>query len=289
MPGCVYLERIHYLLVWIYHFIAVFLCDVITKGAILNPAMSLALYINGDISFEKSLVLSVAQYAAGPVAFILLKLCIPILRIEGPNNYMNGSISQRDIIEGAYYEGIGMMIFTIIILASSKYIKSVNVNRGITAITLRVLIVLNTKTGAWLNPMMGFGWVFFVAGSMNSSNLNANNPTLFVYCLSPSVGACIGSLVFAVFEYLMPMQPSAPKKITTAIDKSDSVSTATTTTTKATTLRESDFLSPKRAINRIKGNTPTPLKTPKVDRGRSKSPASSKRKSARSKTPTKKR
>ena len=246
--------------------------------------MSLALYINGDISFEKTLMLSLAQYAAGPIAFILLKLCVPILKIEGPNNYINGNISQRDIIEGAYYEGIGMMIFTIIILATSKYIKSANVNRSITAITLRILAILNTKTGAWLNPMMGFGWVCFVAGSMSSSNLNTNNPTLFVYCLAPSIGACIGALVFAVLEYSMPM-PTSDLKPSSSVREAESLPTST----KAVTLRDSDLLSPKRVINRIKGNTPTPLKTPKVERGRSKSPASTKRKAARSKTPTKKR
>ena len=253
-----------------------FLCDIITNGAVLNPAMSISLYVNGDITFTKSLLLSLAQYLAGSIAFILLKLCIPIMEIEGPNKFINGA-SRRDIIEGAYQEGVGMMIFTIVVLAAAKYIKSANMNRAITAITLRVLTIINTKTGAWLNPMMGFGWIVFLAGSIGSRTLTANNPTLFVYCLAPSIGACVGTIVFAVLEYMMPSSSSSTKQDIKVSPPPVKL------------IRESALFSPKQTIHRISGATPSPLKTPKPSRGRSKSPASSKRKSTRSKTPSKKR
>lgn len=279
---------------WIFHFIAVYLCDIITNGAVLNPAMTIALYINGNITFEKSMTLSLAQYLAGPIGFILLKLCIPILKIEGPNNFIN-RVTQKEVIEGAYQEGIGMMIFTIIILASSKYIKSANINRGIVATTIRILSIINTKTGACLNPMIGWGWVCFLAGSIGTTTLNANNPSIFVYCLAPSIGACIGAIVFAILEFMMPSSSSL------SLSTKQDITVEVPPASKAKTIRvtELELFSPKRVIKRIAGDTPTPLKSP---RGRSKSPSSPKirskspsssssprGKSPRSKTPTNKK
>ena len=129
-----------------------------------------------------------------PISFILLKLCVPILTINGPNIYKDkNQVINQDVIRDAYYEGIGMLIFTVIALASAKYVKNANMNRGIAAITLRILNIFSQKTGAWLNPMMAFGWVIFSSKSIDNQIISVNNPTLFVYCLAPNIGACIGA------------------------------------------------------------------------------------------------
>lgn len=253
LPMCTYLNDYLKLekLMWLYHFIAVFLIDIITNGAILNPAMTIALYINGNISFDKTITLSLAQYIAGPISFLLLELCVPILKnkIKGPDIYKVNDIINNIVIKDAYYEGIGMLIFTVVVLASAKYLKSANMNRGIAAITLRVLAIFSEKTGAWLNPMMAFGWVIFSAGfSIDNQIISANNPTLFVFCLAPNIGACIGAMVFALLEYMM-IPPVAIDVEKVMLVKP--------------TVRPSDLLSPRNSIYRINGDTPTPLKTPR--------------------------
>ena len=135
-------------------------------------------------------------------------------------------------------------------------------NRSIAAITYRVLAIFSQKTGAWLNPMIAFGWVIFSSKSIDNQIISVNNPTLFVYCLAPNIGACIGAIVFALLEFMTGGSSSEETNKDDVIIKP----------IRTTTIRPSDLLSPKSTINRISGDTPTPLKTP---RRRAQSPSSS--------------
>ena len=204
--GCTYLGSIWYAS-WIYHAFGVFLLDKLTGGVIMNPVISICLWINNNINAGTMLCHLCGQFYASSIAwFILESICSIDLfnKIKGPN--FNNLLSMQNplITSSGYHDALLIefalsFFFTFVVFYQEKHtqLKSHNVKLFVIALSLRICMIAGGKyTGANFNPMVCFGWFLYDKRKLPSSIEELQY--IYVYFLAPVLGG-ICAVLFASF------------------------------------------------------------------------------------------
>jgi glycerol uptake facilitator-like aquaporin len=205
---------------WVYHAACVIMLDRVTNGASMNPAVSTGLWVNGTFNSTKLILHLTAQVFAGQYGFYVLKLLANLISedlfdsIQGPNysGLVNGAaipllniplsrLIHNDMVSAFVVELVSMFILCFVIYYIEGRVQSALTKVAIVALTLRVnMFFTEDLTGANMNPMVAYSWLFHVSEGTNSI-LGAyyQKEYIMVYCIAPMVGGALAALVVSLF------------------------------------------------------------------------------------------
>lgn len=166
------------------------------SGCHVNPAVSLAMLIDGQLSLIDFLGYIVAQFlgasAAGSVLFFIIKNCSALNIFEtglGANGY--GALSYLGIsLDGAFaVEMILTFVFVMTIFGVTSNEKTAPHAGLIIGLTLTFVHILGIPlTGTSVNPARSFAPAILLGGEALSQ--------LWVFILAPFVGAALAALIW---------------------------------------------------------------------------------------------
>lgn len=179
---------------WIYSFLSIVMIDILTMGAAVNPAINIALYINGNTSLDELILRVLGNFSCAFCVFKLMKWNISTKYYQ----QFNGPSIPDEM--NAYSSGLAEVIFTFFltfgILMTIAYAKSNSQKRMTIASLIRLLVIMGRHyTGPCMNPMIAIAWAY-------EKNLLSSRDYLITYCISPIIGSSFGALVFAIHEEL---------------------------------------------------------------------------------------
>jgi glycerol uptake facilitator-like aquaporin len=175
----------------VFHFLAVILFDILTLGACGNPAVCIALFLAGKMSFIGTFVRLVAEILVSLIAFSMLYSVIPsyLIPISGGPELASGI----DMFHGSLIEGSIAFAFALTVLLASVFVTEPELNRPLFAAVIRVLIIFGgSYTGANMNPMIGFSWAWYTNRSLSSEYQ-------IVYSIAPLIGGITAAFIFHLF------------------------------------------------------------------------------------------
>ncbi len=154
------------------------------SGCHINPAVSLAVLINGKMSVVDFIGYVIAQFAGATAGAAVLSLLIGNKEALGQNGLFEGKIGVSFAVEA-----ILTFIFVLVILSVTsrkEYSKPAGLIIGLTLTLVHIFGI--HFTGTSVNPARSFGPAIFVGGEALSS--------LWVFIVAPLVGAAIAAVVF---------------------------------------------------------------------------------------------
>ena len=182
--GCTFIithESIPRGIEWIYHALCVVGLDFGTSGASMNPAISTGAWIHGLIDFWTLTVHLAAQIYASQFGFYSLKAMNELLgdelvsAIRGPSfAHLSDKIKiphfgievggEDHIFHAMAVEGLLTFTLALVIFLVEKRVKNGFTKIGIIAATIRICICFGENvTGANMNPMIAYSWLFTLA------------------------------------------------------------------------------------------------------------------------------
>ena len=173
---------------WTYHFIGVFLFDMLTSGASANPAVCISLYLAGKFDAISMSVRIIAELFAAFLAFPLLTMFTPawlMKSVGGPE--LGRGISSN----GGFLTEMGLSYaFCFVVLVAITWLNDPKYMRPLFATVLRLLMVIGTPlSGASFNPMIAVAWAWHNKKLFSGSYH-------FVYSFGPIVGGVLAAIAF---------------------------------------------------------------------------------------------
>lgn len=170
------------------------------SGAHMNPAVSLAMYLNKRLNFKELLTYIAAQLFGALAGSALLKF---LLGQVGRNTSNLGStiLTEGVTITGGFIiELILTFIFVLVILTATGQKGDPHLAGIIIGLTLITLILVGgPTTGTSLNPARSFGPAILMGGEALSQ--------LWLYTLAPLLGGILASVVA---KYVLDTEIGAP-------------------------------------------------------------------------------
>ncbi|KRN28013.1 hypothetical protein IV38_GL001854 [Lactobacillus selangorensis] len=156
------------------------------SGAMVNPAVSLAMYINKRLSLTDTLWYIVAEILGAIAASGLLDLFLGLDKLPktnfGQNDFTTLSAGGAFVVETVFSF---LFIFVILMVTSEKYGNS-QMAGFVIGLTLTLLILVGLKlTGVSVNPARSIGPALFAGGTALSH--------LWVFILAPCVGGILAA------------------------------------------------------------------------------------------------
>jgi MIP family channel proteins len=182
------------------------------SGGHLNPAISFAMMITGQITLIRGLMYIVAQLLGACIGALLLRAFIvdEVLRgiAGGGGQALSPAVDQA--WQGMFLEALGTFV-----LVWTVFAVVVNPRAGLGGVAplyvgLAVLVVylfLIPLTGAGINPARTFGPALFLPATESDSGLPGRWSDAWIYYLGPLLGAATASLSYYLL-YLMPPKRS---------------------------------------------------------------------------------
>jgi glycerol uptake facilitator-like aquaporin len=215
--GCTYIinnESIPQGVDWIYHALCVLGLDFGTSGASLNPAISAGAWIYGLIDFWTLVVHLTAQIYASNFGFYSLKTMNGVLgddlaaAIRGPSfDHLSDVMKiphfgievggENNVLHALIVEGVTTFILALAIFLVEKRVKNGLAKISIIAATIRFCLYFGEDiTGANMNPMIAYSWLFYFSRG-NTSLLGAyyQKEYIVVYCVAPMIAAGFAALL----------------------------------------------------------------------------------------------
>ncbi len=163
------------------------------SGGHFNPAVTLAMAINGRFCWTKVIPYVIAQVLGGLAAAGLLHL---ILNGAGEATTALGANGFGEHSAGGFSKDAAMLtevvvtaMFVMIVLGISKSVKAANVGPMVTGLALAVMIlVAGNVTGGSLNPARSTGPAVLMGGWAMDQ--------LWVFWVAPLVGAVVGAFLY---------------------------------------------------------------------------------------------
>ena len=176
------------------------------SGCHINPAVSLAMWINKKMDGRDFVGYVVSQVLGAVVAAALLKLigsmCDPIITGLGTNGYGSLSYVRLDMIGAIIIEIVLTLIFVLTILGVTSKKEYSSVSGLVIGLTLAFVHIIGIPlTGTSVNPARSLGPALFAGGQA----LNQ----VWVFILAPLVGAIIAAFIW---KYLTKDEDSESKK-----------------------------------------------------------------------------
>ena len=154
------------------------------SGCHINPAVSIAMYINKKLSLNDFIGYVVAQFLGSIAGAALL---IPFVGKEsglGANALYDGSVWLSLLIEI-----ILTFVFVIAILGVTSKVENSSVAGIVIGLSLTLVHILGISfTGTSVNPARSFGPALFVGGDALSS--------VWVFIVAPLIGGALAAVVY---------------------------------------------------------------------------------------------
>ena len=171
------------------------------SGCHINPAVSLAMVIRGDLSVKDFIGYVIAQCAGALIGAGLLSL---IFKLGGVSD-MTGGLGSNGLsgVGGNALAGLLVeIVLTYIFVTAILGVTSKKANHGsfaglVIGLTLVVVHILGIGlTGTSVNPARSFGPALVAALSGNSEPLAA----LWVFIVGPMIGSALAACVYKALE-----------------------------------------------------------------------------------------
>ena len=171
------------------------------SGCHINPAVSLAMVIRGDLSVKDFIGYVIAQCAGALIGAGLLSL---IFKLGGVSD-MTGGLGSNGLsgVGGNALAGLLVeIVLTYIFVTAILGVTSKKANHGsfaglVIGLTLVVVHILGIGlTGTSVNPARSFGPALVAALSGNSEPL----ATLWVFIVGPMIGSALAACVYKALE-----------------------------------------------------------------------------------------
>lgn len=166
------------------------------SGGHVNPAVSLAMYINKKISSKDFCGYVVAQVLGAIVGSLCLLLIVNGLGMDknlGANYYGDNSATGASLIVALFTEIIATFIFVLAILGVTSDEKNGSVAGIVIGLVLTLIhIVVIPITGTSVNPARSLAPALFTGGEALSQ--------VWVFIVAPLVGAAIAAYVWNFVE-----------------------------------------------------------------------------------------
>ena len=171
------------------------------SGCHINPAVSLAMVIRGDLSVKDFVGYVIAQCAGALIGAGLLSL---IFKLGGVSD-MTGGLGSNGLsgVGGSALAGLLVeIVLTYIFVTAILGVTSKKANHGsfaglVIGLTLVVVHILGIGlTGTSVNPARSFGPALVAALSGNSEPLAA----LWVFIVGPMIGSALAACVYKALE-----------------------------------------------------------------------------------------
>lgn len=161
------------------------------SGAHINPAVSLAMYLNNKLSAMDMLWYWVAQIIGALVGAFVLYLISNTFDATYGANIVN---QQFTLFQGALFETVFTFIFVLVILVVTTKKELQNMAGIIIGLTLTVINIVGIPiTGASVNPARSIGPALI---SLNQIAIQE----LWIFIVFPLIGAAIAALVWKAFK-----------------------------------------------------------------------------------------
>lgn len=170
------------------------------SGAHVNPAVSLAMYVNKRINLQLLVTYIVAQLAGALAGSLTLKLFLSQSGYELTNLGANVLADGVTLFGGFMIELVLTFIFVLVILVSTGKNGDSHFAGLIIGLTLAAMILMGgTTSGASLNPARSFGPAILVGGTALSQ--------LWMYTVSTLLG---GALAAVVARFVLDSEAGTP-------------------------------------------------------------------------------
>ena len=171
------------------------------SGCHINPAVSLAMVIRGDLSVKDFIGYVIAQCAGALIGAALLSL---IFKLGGVSD-MTGGLGSNGLsgVGGSAIAGLLVeIVLTYIFVTAILGVTSKKANHGsfaglVIGLTLVVVHILGIGlTGTSVNPARSFGPALVAAISGNGEPMAA----LWVFIVGPMIGSALAACVYKALE-----------------------------------------------------------------------------------------
>jgi len=164
------------------------------SGCHVNPAVSLAMFIDKRLSGADLVGYIVAQVIGAVVGAGLLKIVSSVAAVDQTGGLGSNSVAHAGGFGGAFLvEVILTFIFVLVILGVTDDISKASVAGIVIGLTLTFVHIVGIPlTGTSVNPARSIGPALFAGGQALGD--------LWVFILAPLVGSILSALVYGVFK-----------------------------------------------------------------------------------------
>ena len=154
------------------------------SGCHINPAVSIAMLVNGKMTFKDFIGYIIAQFAGATAGAALLMAIVGKQDGLGQNVLYNGNIGLSILVEV-----ILTFVFVIAILGVTSKESNSSVAGLVIGLTLTLVHILGISfTGTSVNPARSFGPALFMGGETLSN--------VWVFIVAPLIGGVLAALVY---------------------------------------------------------------------------------------------
>lgn len=158
------------------------------SGCHINPAVSIAVLINGGMSFGDFIGYIIAQFAGATAGGAILGYLAGWDCSFGANALFEGNVMKSIVIEV-----ILTFVFVLAVLGATSKKENSNVSGLVIGLSLTLVHIFGIHfTGTSVNPARSFGSAIFAGGQALSD--------LWVFIVAPFVGGCIAALVWKLLK-----------------------------------------------------------------------------------------
>ncbi|MBK1441791.1 MIP family channel protein [Parapedobacter sp. ISTM3] len=171
------------------------------SGCHINPAITIAMLVNGKISAKDAIAYIVAQLIGALVGVLLLRLVLggqiegftPGEWAYGANGWGKGYQSEYGTAAAFLAEAVLTFLFLFVIFGTtSKWGNSTMAGLAIGFTLVLIHLVAIPITGTSVNPARSFGPAVFAGGAALSQ--------LWLFVLAPITGAVVAAVVWRLLE-----------------------------------------------------------------------------------------
>jgi len=159
------------------------------SGCHVNPAVSLAVFLDGRMSAGEMVQYWIAQFAGALVGALILLAIVGSNANLGANGWGPGYLGEYSLVAALIFEIVFTAIFVIVILGSTGQGASPGFAGLAIGLTLAAIHLVGIQvTGVSVNPARSFGPALLTGGNALAQ--------LWLFIVAPAVGAALGALLF---------------------------------------------------------------------------------------------
>jgi aquaporin Z len=159
------------------------------SGCHVNPAVSLAVFLDGRMSAGEMVQYWIAQFAGALVGALILLAIVGSNANLGANGWGPGYLGEYSLVAALIFEIVFTAIFVIVILGATGQGASPGFAGLAIGLTLAAIHLVGIQvTGVSVNPARSFGPALLTGGNALVQ--------LWLFIVAPAIGAVLGALLF---------------------------------------------------------------------------------------------
>ncbi len=163
------------------------------SGCHINPAVSIAVLINGGMSVKDFIFYVIAQFAGATAGAAALKAMLPAEAGTGANDLIGMAQGQPNLVGSLIIEVILTCIFVLAVLGATSKKENGNVAGLVIGGSLTLVHLLGIYfTGTSVNPARSFGPALFAGGTALAN--------YWVFLVGPMVGGVLAALLWKLLN-----------------------------------------------------------------------------------------